>query len=235
MIDELLDGPGEADGGDEVEHQAVVGITLPGDGDEEFTGDRMGHEDGGGVGAEEDEELEYEGRKGLYESDRTDDNHHGNPQPGVEGEGHSDDEETGDRSQETGVVAEAVDGVAIGVAEDLQEPTDGDQRHDIPRTAAVEQETIDDVKLQHQAEEPVDARPDNLVGLGQHVDVHKQLGDDVVPMEGETARSDGVDHDEQHEADDEHPQEFQIMVAEEGERIKGTGRAILSRIMALSP
>ena len=267
MIDELLDGPGEADGGDEVEHQAVVGISLPGDGDEEFAGDGMGHEDGGRVGAEEDEELEYKGRKGLYESDRTDDDHHGNPQPGVEGEGHDDDEGDGGENKEQGddsevrrcggtgvreyfaekntqaegqhatdeIVAEAVDGIAIGVAEYLQEPRDGDQCHDIPRTAAVEQETIDDVELHHQAEEPVDARPNDLVGLRQHVDVHEQLGDDVVPMEGEAARGDGVDHDEQHEADDEHPQEFQIMVAEEGERIKGTGRAILSRIMALSP
>ena len=101
MVDELLDGPGEADGGDEVEHQAVVGITLPGDGDEEFTGDGMGHEDGGGVSAEEDEELEYDGRKGLHESNRADDDHHGDPQPSVEGEGHQEEKETGDRSQET--------------------------------------------------------------------------------------------------------------------------------------
>ena len=36
------------------------------------------------------------------------------------------------------VIAEAVEGVAIGVAEDLQEPTDGDQGHNIPRTAAIE-------------------------------------------------------------------------------------------------
>ncbi len=102
MVNELFDGPGEADGGDEVEHQAVVGITLPGDGDEEFAGDGMGHEDGGGVGAEEDEELEYDGRKGLYKSNRADDDHHGDPQPGVEGEGHGEKKETGDRSQETG-------------------------------------------------------------------------------------------------------------------------------------
>ena len=102
MIDELLDGPGEADGGDEVEHQTVVGITLPGDGDEEFTGDGMSHEHGGGIGAEEDEDLQYDGRKSLYQSDGANDDHNRNPQPGVEGEGHSDDEETGDRSQETG-------------------------------------------------------------------------------------------------------------------------------------
>ncbi len=79
MVDELLDGPRETDGGDEVEHQAVVGITLPGDGDEKFTGDGMGHEDGSRVCAEEDEELEYNGRKSLYESNRADDNHHGDP------------------------------------------------------------------------------------------------------------------------------------------------------------
>ena len=79
MIDEVFDGPGEADGGNDVEHQAVVGITLPGDSDEEFTGDRMGHKDSGRVGAKEDEELEYDGRKRLYQSDRADNDHHRDP------------------------------------------------------------------------------------------------------------------------------------------------------------
>ena len=89
--------------------------------------------------------------------------------------------------------------------------------------------------MHHQSEEPIDARPDNLVGLWQHVNIHQQLGDDIVPMEGEAAWGDGINHDEQDEAHNEHPQEFQIMVAEEGESINGTGRVILSRIMALSP
>ncbi len=267
MVNDLFDGPSEADGSNKVEHQAVVGITLPGDGDEEFTGNGVGHEQSGGVGAEEYEDFQHDFRHRLYQSNRADDDYNGNPQPGVEGEGHGDDEGNGSESKEQGddsevrrcggagvrdyladknaqaegqhasdeVVAQAVEAVAVWVAEDLQEPTDCYQRHHIPRTAAIEQEAIDDVELHHQSEEPIDARPDDLVGLWQHINIHQQLGDDIVPMEGEAARGDGINHDEQHKAHNEHPQEFQIMIAEEGERINGSGRVILSRIMALSP
>ena len=59
-IDELLDSPREANGCDEIEHQAVVGITLPGDGDEEFAGNGMSHEHRGRIGTEEDEDLQDE-------------------------------------------------------------------------------------------------------------------------------------------------------------------------------
>lgn len=51
---DLFNSPREADGCNEIEHQTVVGITLPSDVDEELTGDGMGHEDGSRVSTEKD-------------------------------------------------------------------------------------------------------------------------------------------------------------------------------------
>ena len=44
MIDNLLHNPREGDGHYDVEHQSVVDILFPGDGDEELAHDGMGHE-----------------------------------------------------------------------------------------------------------------------------------------------------------------------------------------------
>ncbi len=79
--------------------------------------------------------------------------------------------------------------------------------------AAIEQETIDDIEFYHQSEEPIDAGPDDFIGCGQHIDIHHQLCHYMIPMEVETPRSDGIDHEKDGETHDEHAQEFEIMVA----------------------
>ena len=42
-------------------------------------------------------------------------------------------------------------------------------------------------------------------------------------MEGETARGDGIDHNEEDEADDEHTEELEIVIAKEGDVAHGLG------------
>ncbi len=79
-------------------------------------------------------------------------------------------------------------------------------------------QTIDDVELQHQTEEPVWTWPDDAVGIRQYIIEHAQHRNDVERCIVVRTRRDVVEHRECHETYYHHLEEFQIVIADKVER-----------------
>ena len=103
------------------------------------------------------------------------------------------------------VIAQTVQGLSLWIAEHLQEPAYQNQGKYHVVSLSVDQQAIDDIQFYHQSEEPVDAWPDDLVWCWQYIDIHKQLGNDVVPMELEAPWGYDIHDDEEGEAHYQHP------------------------------
>ena len=112
------------------------------------------------------------------------------------------------------VVAQTVEQFALRLLYRLHHPAEGNDGHNHAPVAAVETETVEQVELQHQTEEPVGTRPDDSVGMGQHVDVHQQLGHDMLGTVMERTGCDGIHHGEGGKAQYHHVEQFLIVVAD---------------------
>ena len=106
------------------------------------------------------------------------------------------------------VIADAVERVALGIAERLQRPASHDEQQREDVAAAPQQQTIDDVELHHQSEEPVGSGPDDVVRVGHHVVEHEHLADDVHHLVFVRSWRYGVHHREDHVAHYHHLKEL---------------------------
>ena len=120
------------------------------------------------------------------------------------------------------VVAVAVHRLALWVVEAQDELKGYADRHqtdgESPMTA-VDEQAIDDVELKHQAEEPKGTRPDDTIRVGQDIVEHAEHGNDVEKMVFVGTWGDVVEHGESHESYNHHLEEFQIMIADEAQRL----------------
>ena len=83
--------------------------------------------------------------------------------------------------------------------------------------AAIDEETVYDVELQHQTEEPIWTWPDDVVWIWQNIIEHAQHRHNVERCIVMRARRDEVEHGECSETGYHHLEEFQIMIAYEAE------------------
>ena len=114
------------------------------------------------------------------------------------------------------IIAPAVQLFALRGAGHLQE---GAECHGTERptpVTAVEQQSVNDVELQHQAEEPERPRPDNFVGGGQQVVHHQQLCGHIHEAIVVGAGGEVVYHEECGIAHKHHDPEFAEVLLHEG-------------------
>ena len=106
----------------------------------------------------------------------------------------------------------------VKAQEKLDADADDHQSYGPSPMAAIEQQSIDDVELQHQTEEPVRTRPDDSVGILQHVVEHAQHRYDIQYLIVVRTLRDVVNHRECHETYYHHLEELQIVIADKVER-----------------
>ena len=119
------------------------------------------------------------------------------------------------------IIAVAVHRLALGIVKAQQQLDADAEKHQAYRpspVAAIEQQSIYDVKLQHQTEKPVRAWPDDVVGVGQYIVKHTQHRYDAQHLVMAWTRSDVVYHRESDETHDHHLEELQIVIADEAQR-----------------
>ena len=119
------------------------------------------------------------------------------------------------------VVAVAVHHFTLRIVkaqEELDDDADGHQSYGPSPMAAIEQQSIDDVKLQHQTKEPVRTRPDDVIRIWQYIIEHAQHRNDVERCIVVRARRDKVEHRECYETYYHHLEELQIVIADKVER-----------------
>ena len=86
--------------------------------------------------------------------------------------------------------------------------------------SAIKEQSVDDVELDHQPEEPVGPWPDNLVRHGQHIVEQAHLGDDVHHGIGMGDGCDGIQHSECDEPHDHHAEKFEPVIFDEPQQRK---------------
>ena len=110
----------------------------------------------------------------------------------------------------------------------LRQPADGNEREHVCRAPSVDEEAVNDVKLQHEAEKPVWSGLDNVVWVGQYVYVHKQLRQHApCRIAVVTVRMQVADYGERHVAEEHKPQQLEVMIAHERHRTHPFWRALL--------
>ena len=119
------------------------------------------------------------------------------------------------------IIAVAVHRLALGIVKAQQQLDADAEKHQSYRpspVAAIEQQSIYDVKLQHQTEKPVRSWPDDVVGVGQYIVKHTQHRYDAQHLVMAWTRSDVIYHRESDETHDHHLEELQIVIADEAQR-----------------
>ena len=120
------------------------------------------------------------------------------------------------------VVAIAVHRLALWVVESqrqLYRHTDGHQSYGKSPMAAIDEEAIDDIELQHQTKEPEGTWPNDVVGFWQYIVEHAEHRHDVEEVILVCSRRDGIEHRESHESHNHHLEELQIMITDELQRL----------------
>ena len=106
----------------------------------------------------------------------------------------------------------------VKTQDELDADADSHQSYGPSPMAAIEQQTIDDVELQHQTEEPVWTRPDDVIRILQHIVEHAQHRYDIQRLIVVRTLRDVVNHRECHETCYHHLEELQIVIADKVER-----------------
>ena len=115
------------------------------------------------------------------------------------------------------VVTHTVKRLTFRVAEHLHEPTHNHKDRQRLPPSTEEQQTIDDVELKHQSEEPEGTWPYHMVRVGHDVVEHAKLCNDSERRVVPAARRYGIDHGESDKTYHHHLKQFEVMITQEGE------------------